>query len=216
MSGTGFGEAALVRDRLGHVACACLRRRHRRTRRCRARAPVGVGAIRDGDFGGALARLLGDWTALAVPRVASGMIGSRQGWVEAPYVTCSRRRRLGSGGNVAHAWRGARGHSRGHRARRGRHPRRDPRRGDAGLRRGPRRRARPARGAARNAQQVGARRARSHRRVRDAHDRRAVCGAARRTACSAGLPTRRTRRTCRDRHLRVASRGGWPAADSGT
>ncbi len=44
--------------------------------------------IRDGDFGGALARLLGDWTALAVPRVASGMIGSRQGWVEAPYVTC--------------------------------------------------------------------------------------------------------------------------------
>jgi 2-dehydro-3-deoxygalactonokinase len=51
-------------------------------------APVGVGAVAEGDFAGALARLLGDWRGIAVPRVASGMIGSRQGWIEAPYVAC--------------------------------------------------------------------------------------------------------------------------------
>ena len=88
MSGTGFGEAALVAIDWGTShARAYVVDTDGRVVAERA-APVGVGAIRDGDFGGALARLLGDWTALAVPRVASGMIGSRQGWVEAPYVTC--------------------------------------------------------------------------------------------------------------------------------
>jgi 2-dehydro-3-deoxygalactonokinase len=51
-------------------------------------APVGVGAIHDGDFRGALAALLGDWLELDAPRVAAGMIGSRQGWIEAAYVDC--------------------------------------------------------------------------------------------------------------------------------
>jgi 2-dehydro-3-deoxygalactonokinase len=88
MSGTGFGEAALVAIDWGTShARAYVVDTDGRVVAERA-APVGVGAIRDGDFGGALARLLGDWTGLAVPRVASGMIGSRQGWVEAPYVTC--------------------------------------------------------------------------------------------------------------------------------
>jgi 2-dehydro-3-deoxygalactonokinase len=88
MSGTGFGEAALVAIDWGTShARAYVVDTDGRVVAERA-APVGVGAIRDGDFGGALARLLGDWTPLAVPCVASGMIGSRQGWVEAPYVTC--------------------------------------------------------------------------------------------------------------------------------
>jgi 2-dehydro-3-deoxygalactonokinase len=48
-------------------------------------APLGVQAIRGGDFGGALATLLDGLDADALPRVACGMIGSRQGWVEVPY-----------------------------------------------------------------------------------------------------------------------------------
>lgn len=51
-------------------------------------AALGVRHVREGRFEPALARLLGDWITLAVPRVACGMIGSRQGWVEAPYVDC--------------------------------------------------------------------------------------------------------------------------------
>ncbi len=88
MSGTGFEEAALVAIDWGtsHARAYVVDTDGRIV--AERAAPVGVGAIHDGDFGGALLRLLGDWTALAVPRVASGMIGSRQGWVEAPYVTC--------------------------------------------------------------------------------------------------------------------------------
>ena len=51
-------------------------------------APLGVQQVANGDFAGALATLLGDWQASGVPRIASGMIGSRQGWVEAPYLSC--------------------------------------------------------------------------------------------------------------------------------
>ena len=36
----------------------------------------------------AFGRLLGDWREEALPRLACGMVGSRQGWREAPYVTC--------------------------------------------------------------------------------------------------------------------------------
>jgi 2-dehydro-3-deoxygalactonokinase len=50
--------------------------------------PVGVKHVRDGRFEAALAKLLGDWSADPAPRIACGMIGSRQGWVEAPYVGC--------------------------------------------------------------------------------------------------------------------------------
>jgi 2-dehydro-3-deoxygalactonokinase len=50
--------------------------------------PLGIKSIRDGQFGAALNALLGDWRDDAVPRIACGMIGSRQGWIEAPYVDC--------------------------------------------------------------------------------------------------------------------------------
>lgn len=51
-------------------------------------APLGIQAVRDARFAQALDTLLGDWRELDVRRLASGMIGSRQGWVEAPYVAC--------------------------------------------------------------------------------------------------------------------------------
>jgi 2-dehydro-3-deoxygalactonokinase len=50
--------------------------------------PLGIQQVRDGRFDDALAALLGDWQADPAPRLACGMIGSRQGWVEAPYVAC--------------------------------------------------------------------------------------------------------------------------------
>ena len=51
-------------------------------------APLGVLQVKDGGFPDALAALLGDWHDVAAPRLACGMIGSRQGWREAPYVEC--------------------------------------------------------------------------------------------------------------------------------
>lgn len=39
-------------------------------------------------FPEALDRLLGDWRDDPVPRIACGMVGSRQGWREAPYIAC--------------------------------------------------------------------------------------------------------------------------------
>jgi len=55
----------------------------------RIEAPAGILNVADGDFGGAFDRLVGPWLQrLAVPAVASGMIGSRQGWRETPYVAC--------------------------------------------------------------------------------------------------------------------------------
>jgi 2-dehydro-3-deoxygalactonokinase len=52
-------------------------------------APGGVMAVPDRRFAEALLALCGDWIdAHAVPLIASGMIGSRQGWQEAPYVAC--------------------------------------------------------------------------------------------------------------------------------
>ena len=50
-------------------------------------APLGVQQIR-GDFAQAFATLLGDWLHEPVPRIACGMIGSRQGWLEVPYIEC--------------------------------------------------------------------------------------------------------------------------------
>ncbi|GHD57548.1 MFS transporter [Thalassobaculum fulvum] len=54
------------------------------------RAEAGIRAIDDGDFEGAFEQLVGDWldASPAVPVVLSGMIGSRQGWLEAPYLAC--------------------------------------------------------------------------------------------------------------------------------
>lgn len=54
----------------------------------RRSVPLGVKHVRDGRFEPALAKLLGEWIDDTAPRIACGMIGSRQGWVEAPYVDC--------------------------------------------------------------------------------------------------------------------------------
>ncbi|HVN35397.1 MAG TPA: 2-dehydro-3-deoxygalactonokinase [Casimicrobiaceae bacterium] len=51
-------------------------------------APLGIQAVADRQFASALDTLLGEWRSEAVPRIACGMIGSRQGWIEAPYVDC--------------------------------------------------------------------------------------------------------------------------------
>ncbi len=50
--------------------------------------PLGIQRIVDGKFAGALATLCGGDVPGGVPLIASGMIGSRQGWVEAPYRDC--------------------------------------------------------------------------------------------------------------------------------
>ena len=50
--------------------------------------PLGVLHVQDGCFPEAFATLLGDWHDVVAPRLACGMIGSRQGWCEAPYVEC--------------------------------------------------------------------------------------------------------------------------------
>lgn len=50
----------------------------------------GIMAVSDGQFSQACTALIGDWMtrASAVSVLLSGMIGSRQGWLEAPYVEC--------------------------------------------------------------------------------------------------------------------------------
>jgi 2-dehydro-3-deoxygalactonokinase len=47
---------------------------------------LGVQKIGAQSFPDAFAQLLGDWQDLPLARLASGMIGSRQGWFEAPYI----------------------------------------------------------------------------------------------------------------------------------
>jgi 2-dehydro-3-deoxygalactonokinase len=56
----------------------------------RREADCGLTAIRDRDFAGALHAACGDWLAAwpDLPRLACGMVGSRDGWREAPYVAC--------------------------------------------------------------------------------------------------------------------------------
>ena len=54
-------------------------------------APLGILNIPDNDFDAAFEHTCGSWLAnglQAAPILASGMIGSRQGWVEAAYVPC--------------------------------------------------------------------------------------------------------------------------------
>ncbi len=53
-------------------------------------AAAGILSVASGDFGSSFDRLVGPWMQQhgRIPVVASGMIGSRQGWREAPYVEC--------------------------------------------------------------------------------------------------------------------------------
>ena len=50
----------------------------------------GIMTVAQGGFPQASAALIGDWMAQApaAPVLLSGMVGSRQGWLEAPYVEC--------------------------------------------------------------------------------------------------------------------------------
>ena len=49
----------------------------------------GILSVTDGDFAGALRSAIAPWLADGERRVLlSGMIGSRQGWIEAPYLPC--------------------------------------------------------------------------------------------------------------------------------
>jgi 2-dehydro-3-deoxygalactonokinase len=50
-------------------------------------AAGGVMAVQDGAFAAALRALCDGWPA-GLPLIASGMVGSRQGWREAPYLAC--------------------------------------------------------------------------------------------------------------------------------
>jgi 2-dehydro-3-deoxygalactonokinase len=56
----------------------------------RVDAAAGILSVSGGNFGGTFDRLVGAWlrTHERLPVVASGMIGSRQGWREAPYAEC--------------------------------------------------------------------------------------------------------------------------------
>jgi 2-dehydro-3-deoxygalactonokinase len=52
-------------------------------------APLGILSVQDNRFAEALEGQIGDWLdAGEAPVVMSGMIGSRQGWKEAPYAQC--------------------------------------------------------------------------------------------------------------------------------
>lgn len=50
-------------------------------------APEGILSVTGRDFEGTLERLIGRWD-VALPVLAAGMITSRQGWIEVPYVPC--------------------------------------------------------------------------------------------------------------------------------
>ncbi|HEX8374886.1 MAG TPA: 2-dehydro-3-deoxygalactonokinase, partial [Geminicoccaceae bacterium] len=56
----------------------------------RREAARGILSVAGGAFADALAEVAGDWLAAepGVPVLASGMIGSRQGWREVPYADC--------------------------------------------------------------------------------------------------------------------------------
>jgi 2-dehydro-3-deoxygalactonokinase len=54
----------------------------------RSSGPHGILNVADGGFAGLLAAEISGWlSAASVPVVMSGMVGSRQGWIEAPYLT---------------------------------------------------------------------------------------------------------------------------------
>ncbi len=55
----------------------------------RRAGPHGILTVADRDFGAVLRTQIGKWLRAApVPVLMSGMIGSRQGWLEASYVSC--------------------------------------------------------------------------------------------------------------------------------
>jgi 2-dehydro-3-deoxygalactonokinase len=78
--GLDWGTSSLRAYRVGRGG-AVLERRSRE---------AGVLKVERGDFAGALGAAAGDWLQAdaGLPVVAAGMVGSRQGWREVPYVPC--------------------------------------------------------------------------------------------------------------------------------
>ena len=78
--GVDWGTSTL-RAYLAHESGTVLERRER---------PLGILAVTDGNFEAALESTVGDWLERYrhVPVILSGMIGSRQGWVETRYLGC--------------------------------------------------------------------------------------------------------------------------------
>lgn len=54
----------------------------------RRHAALGIRNVAAGGFRAAFDKLVGDWLASGAPVAMSGMVGSRQGWMEAPYAGC--------------------------------------------------------------------------------------------------------------------------------
>jgi 2-dehydro-3-deoxygalactonokinase len=71
-------------------------------------APAGILSVRDGDFEAVLEHEIGAWLAAEpVPVIASGMITSRQGWLEVPYCPCPAGSSEIAGALMAHPTRQA-------------------------------------------------------------------------------------------------------------
>jgi len=72
-------------------------------------AQLGILAVKDGKFAEALESQVGDWLETdEAPVVMSGMIGSRQGWKEAPYAKCPAGVKEIAAGMIEVRWRSSR------------------------------------------------------------------------------------------------------------
>lgn len=79
MIGVDWGTSSFRAFRLGAAGQVLARRD----------APMGILHVPPGGFAAALGEAVGDWLADGERHVLlSGMVGSRQGWVEAPYLPC--------------------------------------------------------------------------------------------------------------------------------
>lgn len=81
-------ETALITIDWGTTSFRAWRVCHEGTVLDERQSPSGILSVKDGSFEDRFEALLGDWLAAnpAAPVIASGMIASRTGWVEAPYA----------------------------------------------------------------------------------------------------------------------------------